>query len=168
MPYATPQELYERLDLGLGGDEVIPCDYDRLFELLKGTMDNSIITNSPLFMNRLWSAAELAGVVAEWLVATLNTSAGAWDVSPVFVVMEREVIKQFLHVIGYTNGCGVMTPGGSTGNLYAIHVAREKALSEGHSLSDLVCVTSVSNSPILLLLLWTNLKVLIRTKRIIH
>lgn len=99
-------------------------------------------TNSPLFMNRLWTGAELAGVVAEWMVSCINTSAGAWDISPVFSVMEREVIRQFLHTVGFDNGCGVFTPGGSTGNLYAAHVARERALSQGHKLIDLAVICS--------------------------
>ncbi len=136
----TPAQLVEELDLDFGHDSIRSCNYDELFVLLESVMRNSVNTNSPLFLNRLYTGAELAGVLAEYLVVALNTSAGAWDVCPVFSLMEREVINRFLFHVGFVDGCGVFCPGGSLANLYAIHAAREQRLGQGDSLSELVAI----------------------------
>ncbi len=55
-----PSELSLDLGLELGCGEVAPVSFEDLFGMLQSTLRHSVNTNSPLFMNRLYSGAELA------------------------------------------------------------------------------------------------------------
>ncbi|KAM4701083.1 cysteine sulfinic acid decarboxylase isoform 2-T2 [Discoglossus pictus] len=69
---------------------------------------------------------------------TLNTSQYTYEVAPVFVLMEEEVLQTLRRFIGWNTGDGIFCPGGSLSNMYAMNVARfhrfpyckEKGLSE--------------------------------------
>jgi hypothetical protein len=71
----SPEALCEELDIDLGTQTIDALSFEELFALLQATLRNSVNTNSPLFLNRLFSGAELAGVLAEYLVCAINTSA---------------------------------------------------------------------------------------------
>ena len=55
------------------------------------TLDNSVRTNHPLFMNQLYAGADPIGLAGEWLIAAANTNVHTYEVAPVMTLAEREV-----------------------------------------------------------------------------
>lgn len=47
-----------------------------------------------------------------------------YEVAPVFVLMEEEVLCKLRSLIGWSEGDGIFCPGGSISNMYAMNVAR--------------------------------------------
>ncbi|XP_037540409.1 cysteine sulfinic acid decarboxylase [Nematolebias whitei] len=47
-----------------------------------------------------------------------------YEVAPVFVLMELEVLRSLRQLVGWTEGDGIFCPGGSTSNMYAMNLAR--------------------------------------------
>lgn len=47
-----------------------------------------------------------------------------YEIAPVFVLMENEVLRGLRHLVGWTQGDGLFCPGGSTSNMYAMNLAR--------------------------------------------
>ncbi|NXD88868.1 CSAD decarboxylase, partial [Halcyon senegalensis] len=47
-----------------------------------------------------------------------------YEVAPVFVLMEEEVLAKLRELVGWSSGDGTFAPGGSMSNMYAINVAR--------------------------------------------
>lgn len=47
-----------------------------------------------------------------------------YEVAPVFVLMEAEVLRGLRQLIGWTEGDGLFCPGGSASNMYAMNLAR--------------------------------------------
>lgn len=130
-PYKTPSVLHGELF----------DDSKGMLEFVETVMKNSVNTCSPMFMARLYTGAEVAGVMAELISNALNTSAGAWDIAPVFALVEKKVLSVFVDLVGWkppARAC--FTPGGSIANLYALYCARETA---GAPVEQLCAVASV-------------------------
>lgn len=49
-----------------------------------------------------------------------------YEVAPVFVLMELEVLRGLRELVGWKEGDGLFCPGGSTSNMYAMNLARYK------------------------------------------
>jgi hypothetical protein len=52
-----PALLAEEMQVCFGNETIKPLSFDSLFALLQATLRNSVNTNSPLFLNRLYSGA---------------------------------------------------------------------------------------------------------------
>ncbi|CAG2171332.1 unnamed protein product [Oppiella nova] len=53
-----------------------------------------------------------------------------YEIAPVFILMEHQVLKKMRDIIGFTNGDSILCPGGAISNLYAVIVARHKLFPE--------------------------------------
>ena len=49
-----------------------------------------------------------------------------YEIAPVFILMEHEVLKKMREIIGFQSGDSILAPGGSISNMYALMVARHK------------------------------------------
>jgi len=60
------------------------------------------------------------------MAGVTNGSMYTFEVAPVFSVMENLMMKRFREYVGWENGegDGILTPGGSISNMYALNVAR--------------------------------------------
>lgn len=70
-----------------------------------------------------------------------------YEVGPVFVLMENEIIQMFCKMFGFPNGDGIFAAGGSMSNMYGMVLARYNAVpnikSKGcFNLKPLVAFTS--------------------------
>lgn len=83
-------------------------------------------TGHPHFMNQLSSGLDIISMAGEWLTATVNTNMFTYEISPVFIIMEHQVLKRMRHIIGFHHGDSIFAPGGTISNLYAVIVARYK------------------------------------------
>lgn len=52
------------------------------------------------------------------------TCSFTYEVAPVFVLLEMEVLKSLRQLVGWTQGDGIFCPGGSASNMYAMNLAR--------------------------------------------
>ena len=64
------------------------------------------------------------GLVGQWLGDALNPSVYTYEVSPVFTLMEEAVLAEMRRIVGFTEGDGIFSPGGSISNGYGISCAR--------------------------------------------
>lgn len=53
-----------------------------------------------------------------------------YEVAPVFILMEAEVLRGLRKLVGWTEGDGLFCPGGSTSNNYAMNLARYRLYPE--------------------------------------
>uniref|UniRef100_A0A4W5JVZ9 Cysteine sulfinic acid decarboxylase n=1 Tax=Hucho hucho TaxID=62062 RepID=A0A4W5JVZ9_9TELE len=104
--WREPEELAALLDLELreNGES-----QHQLLQRVRDVAKYSVKTNHPSFFNQLFA---------------LNTSQYTYDVAPVFVLMEYEVLAKLRSLVGWTEGDGIFCPGGSVSNMYAMNVAR--------------------------------------------
>ncbi|KAJ8949308.1 hypothetical protein NQ318_006733 [Aromia moschata] len=144
--FHNPEELEKLFDFGLRND---PSTHDALVKLLKDTVQYSVKTGHPYFVNQLFSSLDAYGLVGQWLTDSLNPSVYTYEVTPVFTLMEETVLREMRRIVGFEEGRGdgIFCPGGSMANGYAINCARYKFLPDVktkglHSLPRLVLFTS--------------------------
>lgn len=96
--------------------------------ILHDILKYSPATQSKFFFNQLYAWADPIWIIGDWLATILNTSMATYEVSPVFSLMEKEVIETFAEKIWRKEGeyQWLLLPGGSLSNQYAIHCARSK------------------------------------------
>ncbi len=71
------------------------------------------------------NSADMVGVVAEAIAATLNQNVSLFRGGPSAAAMERQVVRWIRQMIGYPEGgAGVLTSGGSMANLMGLALAR--------------------------------------------
>ncbi len=109
-----------------------PTRVDRLREIMDSIRKHSVSTESPYFMNQLFSGILPQMLMAEELVSQSKTTLATFEASPAFSTIEAEVIETLGKVIGWPSGKreGVSVPGGSAANFMAIHCARQRLLPE--------------------------------------
>lgn len=121
--WVEPQELKSLINFNLPEDGV---SQDDLLNLAKSVIKYSVKTGHPHFVNQLFSGLDPYALVAQWLTDALNSSIYTYEVSPVFSLMEDEVLREMRRIVGWKDGKGdgVFCPGGSMANGYAISLAR--------------------------------------------
>lgn len=127
-------------------DNVEPLkDNEELEKLCQEVIKFSVKTNNHNFHNQLFGGLDLYGLGAEWITSALNTGQYTFEMAPAFTLIEKEVIRKALELFGFKNGDGILCPGGSSANMYGIHVGRfskfPSSKNEGNP-SGLVMFTS--------------------------
>lgn len=98
-----------------------------LFDDLREVLNASVRTSHPRFANQLFVGADLTGIVSEWITALHNTTMATFEMSPVATIMERDLIAHMCKIIGFSEGEGTFTAGGTISNLMAVTAARDWA-----------------------------------------
>ncbi|XP_015117454.1 cysteine sulfinic acid decarboxylase [Diachasma alloeum] len=121
--WVDPERLPSTIDLRL---EKSGISHEALLNLARGVVKYSVKTGNPKFVNQLFSSVDPYGLAGQWLTDALNPSVYTYEVSPVFSVMENEVLREMRKIVGWTEGKGdgIFCPGGSMANGYAINLAR--------------------------------------------
>ncbi|CAG9860116.1 unnamed protein product [Phyllotreta striolata] len=129
LDFQNPQVLPSKFDFELRD---APSTHKDLIRILKDTVQYSVKTGHPYFVNQLFSSVDPYGLVGQWLTDALNSSVYTYEVSPVFSIMEEIVLREMRKIVGYKNGDGdgIFCPGGSIANGYAISCARHKFFPE--------------------------------------
>ena len=78
-------------------------------------------------MNPLWGGISLPSLVGEILTVATNTSMATYELSPFATLVERVVLERMSEFLGFGVGTGVLTTGGSNGNLMGLICARAHA-----------------------------------------
>uniref|UniRef100_A0A5S6QNF8 Glutamate decarboxylase 1 n=1 Tax=Trichuris muris TaxID=70415 RepID=A0A5S6QNF8_TRIMR len=121
--------FYQPLELASLLDLEIPNNPMPLAQLLKDcteTLKYQVKTGHPRFFNQLSTGLDIISMAGEWLTATANTNMFTYEISPVFVLMEKEVINLMCQIIGWPEGQrdGTFCPGGAISNTFAVNAAR--------------------------------------------
>lgn len=127
LEYHQPEKLKEMFNMQ------VPSEGMTLQHLISDcatVLKYGVKTGHPHFMNQLSSGLDIISMAGEWLTATVNTNMFTYEISPVFIIMEHQVLKRMRHIIGYHHGDSVLAPGGTISNLYAVIVARYKMFPE--------------------------------------
>ncbi|TAL62294.1 MAG: aminotransferase class I/II-fold pyridoxal phosphate-dependent enzyme [Bacteroidetes bacterium] len=121
LPWNEPDRLAEIFSFESGGGEKEPLD---LF--LKRIIDKSIHIHHPQYIGHQVTSPLPVTVLAQFCTTLLNNGAAVYEMGPVNMAMERNVINRFGSIIGYsTKYDGIFTHGGTAGNLTAMLAARQ-------------------------------------------
>lgn len=121
--WVEPSKLRDLVDLEVPKSGV---SHEGLLELARKVVKYSVKTGHPHFVNQLFSSVDPYGLMGQWLTDALNPSVYTYEVSPVFSLMEEQVLREMRRIIGWPEGRGdgIFCPGGSMANGYAINLAR--------------------------------------------
>lgn len=123
---------------------------------LKGALDDidqflrySVKTNLPGFMNPLWGGLNIAAFAGEVIATLANTSMYTYELSPMATLIEQALIKRMCEMVGFADGNGTLTTGGSNGNMLGMMCARYSAeplgQQKGFDGNKLVCYVSAES-----------------------
>uniref|UniRef100_H2ZUT1 Glutamate decarboxylase like 1 n=1 Tax=Latimeria chalumnae TaxID=7897 RepID=H2ZUT1_LATCH len=121
--WQPPAQLKKILDLELRD---VGENHQRLLQRCQDVIRYSVKTSHPRFYNQLYAGMDPYSLVARFVTEAVNPSVYTYEVSPVFVLMEEAVLKKMIEHVGWKEGDGIFSPGGSVSNMYAVNVARYK------------------------------------------
>ncbi|XP_033619543.1 cysteine sulfinic acid decarboxylase isoform X3 [Fukomys damarensis] len=119
--WKEPEELKQLLDLELQSHGEAQ---EKILERCRAVIHYSVKTGHPRFFNQLFSGLDPHALAGRIITESLNTSQYTYEIAPVFVLMEEEVLKKLRALVGWSSGDGVFCPGGSISNMYAMNLAR--------------------------------------------
>lgn len=121
LPWNDPDQLTEYFSLDSAGGE-----NESLQDFIKRIIDNSIHIHHPHYIGHQVTSPLPVTVLAQFCTTLLNNGAAIYEMGPVNMAMEKNVIRKFGSLIGYANGFdGIFTHGGTAGNLTAMLAARQ-------------------------------------------
>lgn len=119
-----PQDVIARLQLELpdgegGGRTALLATVGRLLDLSVNTWDQG-------FLDKLYASTTPVGVVAELVLAVLNTNVHVFQVSPALTVVEKTTARALAARFGFAGpyAGGITCAGGSASNFTSVVVAR--------------------------------------------
>jgi glutamate/tyrosine decarboxylase-like PLP-dependent enzyme len=118
-------ELAEELGIALASEG---RPFDEVVEKLGRVLVATPSSASPRFFNQLFGGRDPVATLAEMLVALADTSMYTYKVAGAQVLVEREVLARMLGAVGYPDGEGMFSPGGSLANMAAMLLARNEAV----------------------------------------
>lgn len=123
--------LLDALGRKPGAQGISPAE---VLESAAKVLRQSVRTGHPRFFNQLFGGVDPAGIAGDWLTTLLNTSMYTQEVAPALTVMENALIQRLNALVGFAEGEGVFTPGGSIANLMALLAARNRAIPKAKAL----------------------------------
>lgn len=121
----TPVELRDNFNTVLRN---FPIESEELVAILKRTLNYSLNTSHPLFMNQLYGGTNLVAILGDFFTTLLNTSMYTYEVAPLFTLIEQACLEKLGNFIGFSENTfdGTFTSGGSTSNMLAMLLAKDK------------------------------------------
>jgi len=121
LPWNDPDKLSEMFSFESGGGENESFD-----SFMKRIIDKSIHIHHPNYIGHQVTSPLPFTALAQFCTTLLNNGAAIYEMGPVNMAMEKNVIKRFGALIGYSEGYdGIFTHGGTAGNLTAMLAARQ-------------------------------------------
>lgn len=104
-----------------------PMEAEGIEGVLEGMDDFlrfSIRSDSKRFMNPLWGGFNASAFAGEVLSVLAQTSMYTYELAPFATMVEQALVKRMCEMVGFPDGAGVLTTGGSNGNLVGMLCAR--------------------------------------------
>ena len=100
-------------------------------------------------MNPLWGGMNIAAFAGEVIATLSNNSMYTFELSPMATLIEQALIRRMCEIVGYSDGNGSLTTGGSNGNMIGMMCARYQidplGQRRGFSGDNLVCYVSIES-----------------------
>ncbi|HIF45214.1 MAG TPA: glutamate decarboxylase [Candidatus Poseidoniales archaeon] len=90
-------------------------------------LSKCVNTAHPGFMNPFWGGLNSAAFVGEIIASLTNTSMYTFELAPLATLIEQALIKRMSELVGYPDGNGTLTTGGSNGNMLGMMCGRYRA-----------------------------------------
>lgn len=124
-PVLVPQDPEELLG-EVPGLDARAADGGELEHWLDEVLRHSNHVHHPSFLGHQVSVPLPASVLVEMVSALLSNGMAIWEMGQLHTVMERRVIEWLAGAVGFAPGAdGILTHGGSLGNLTALLAARQ-------------------------------------------
>jgi len=121
LPWNEPEKLAEIFSFESGGGETEPLD-----DFLGRVISFSNHLHHPHYIGHQVTSPLPVTVLAQFCSILLNNGAAIYEMGPVNMAMEKNVINRIGEIIGYsTKFDGIFTHGGTAGNLTAMLAARQ-------------------------------------------
>jgi L-2,4-diaminobutyrate decarboxylase len=121
LPDNDPEKLTEFFSFDSGGGITEPLN-----KFVKRIIDHSIHIHHPKYIGHQVTSPFPAAALVQLCTTLLNNGAAIYEMGPVNMAMERNVVEYFGSLIGYAKGYdGIFTHGGTAGNLTAMLAARQ-------------------------------------------
>lgn len=125
LPSTDPDTLTELFSFSSGGG-----NQEHFDTYLKRIIDNSIHIHHPHYIGHQVTSPLPLTALVQFCTSVLNNGSAIYEMGPVNMAMERNVVKKFGELIGYKSGFdGIFTHGGTAGNLTAMLAARQSKTS---------------------------------------
>jgi glutamate/tyrosine decarboxylase-like PLP-dependent enzyme len=100
-------------------------------------------------MNPLWGGINLSALAGEIIASITNNSMYTYELSPFATLIEQALIRRMCDIIGFGDGNGTLTTGGSNGNMIGMMCARYHidplGQQRGFDCQKLVCYVSAES-----------------------
>merc|ERR1712241_32334 len=123
LDFHQPEQILETMDFSLPEQ---PQSLEQILTDCGNSLKYQVKTGHPHFFNQLSQGLDVISMAGEWLAATANTNMFTYEIAPVFIMMEHEVLKKMREIIGFEGGDSILAPGGSISNMYGLLSARHK------------------------------------------
>ncbi|MBI5008255.1 MAG: aminotransferase class I/II-fold pyridoxal phosphate-dependent enzyme [Bacteroidia bacterium] len=121
LPWNAPEDMVSRFEFESGGGEKEP-----LKDFVKRIIDSSNHLHNPRYIGHQVTSPLPMTALITLCTSLLNNGAAIYEMGPVAMGMEKNIIERFGSMIGYKEGYdGVFTHGGTAGNLTAMLAARQ-------------------------------------------
>jgi L-2,4-diaminobutyrate decarboxylase len=121
LPWNDPDKLAEYFSFDSAGGE-----NETLQSFIKRILDFSIHIHHPHYIGHQVTSPLPSTALVQFCTTLLNNGAAIYEMGPVNMAMEKNVVNRFGEYIGYAKGYdGIFTHGGTAGNLTAMLAARQ-------------------------------------------
>ena len=121
LPWNDPDKLAGIFSFESGGGA-----NESLDNYFKRIIEHSIHIHHPNYIGHQVTSPLPVAVLAQFCTTLLNNGAAIYEMGPVNMAMERNVVERFGKLIGYQTGFdGIFTHGGTAGNLTGMLAARQ-------------------------------------------
>jgi glutamate/tyrosine decarboxylase-like PLP-dependent enzyme len=119
--YLSPEELQKEIDLKLSDKDTSD---EEILELTKKVLKYSAHSGHQHYCNSLFGGFSEYALAGDYISSSLNGIVTAYELAPVFSIMEKEVTRSYCDFLGWTHVDTMFAPGGSLANFYALLSAR--------------------------------------------
>jgi L-2,4-diaminobutyrate decarboxylase len=121
LPWCDPDILAEKFSAANGG-----FDEEPFTDFTRRVIEQSHHLHHPHYIGHQVTTPLPFTALIQLCTALLNNGAAIYEMGPVAMAMERNLVKYFGDLIGYPEACdGIFTHGGSAGNLTAMLAIRQ-------------------------------------------
>jgi L-2,4-diaminobutyrate decarboxylase len=121
LPWNEPDKLTDIFSFGSSGGE-----NESLDQFIRRIIDYSIHIHHPHYIGHQVTSPLPLTALVQFCTTLLNNGAAIYEMGPVNMAMEKNVIKKFGSMIGFSDGFdGIFTHGGTAGNLTSMLAARQ-------------------------------------------
>lgn len=119
LPINDPEELYKSFKNRINNN-------DQPIDIYKEILEDSIHIHNPFYIGHQVTPVAPLAALTDLLSSLLNNGMGIYEMGAVGTAVERVVLELLAKQIGFTNNAGgILTSGGSLGNLTALLTARK-------------------------------------------